>query len=307
MKKIFTRIISIVCILALSTTPVFAANNEIKTPFDNSSYYLQGHYSIHYRIFEAENEKGKILMLHGFACSTSTWEPIAEIMVSNGYTCVLVDLPGFGYSTRETEISDENAIPREELVINLMKTIAPVDEWHIAGHSMGGGVAMNIACLEPEIKSMILVCPCPIAQQNGIMAEMMASEPMGIMANFIFEYLTKLTPILRLVAYFAFMDWEFTENYDLSVITTPLQIHNTGYSNMITSVRAMPNDFEKISSLTMPVTVIQGDKDLILTSAMKQQIADAFPTANSYTVTGGGHMCNECRAEEIADFILENL
>ncbi|MBQ2965035.1 MAG: alpha/beta hydrolase [Clostridia bacterium] len=305
MNRTATRIISLICAF-LFIVPAFAfsAFAAEEKPFDNSEFYTEGKYTLHYRVFEAENEKGKMLMLHGFACSTSTWEPIADEMVENGYTCVLVDLPGFGYSTRETEVADEDVIARESLVINIMKTIAPINEWHVAGHSMGGGVAMNIACLEPTIKSLVLVCPCPITEVTGFAADMMASKPMGMMANFIFEKLTKITPLLRLVAYFAFMDWDFTMNYDLTPLSKPLQIHNTGYSNMITSVRAMPNDFEKISKLEMPVFVAQADKDLILNSTMKQQIADALPDATNYVVEGGGHMCNENRATEISEQIL---
>jgi pimeloyl-ACP methyl ester carboxylesterase len=170
---------------------------------------------------------------------------------------------------------------------------------------MGGGVAMNIACLEPEIKSLMLFCPCPIIEQEGMMADMMSSKLMGVMANFIFEKLTKITPLLRLVALMAFMDFDFTMSYDLSLFSAPLQIHNTGYSNMITSAKAMGNDFEKISKLQMPVLLVQADKDLILTSAMKTQVADAFPDAKTYNVTGGGHLCIENHAKELAELIDE--
>jgi pimeloyl-ACP methyl ester carboxylesterase len=294
------RIIAVICAVMMIVPFIFTANAAYGAPFDNSFYYTEGEYTLHYRVFKAENEKEKILMVHGFGCSTSTWEPIAEELVDDGYTCVLVDLPGFGYSTRETEISEEGYIVREELVINLMKSIAPVNEWHVAGHSMGGGVAMNIACLAPEIKSLMLFCPCPIIEQEGMMADMMSSKLMGVMANFIFEKLTKITPLLRLVALMAFMDFDFTMSYDLSLFSAPLQIHNTGYSNMITSAKAMGNDFEKISKLQMPVLLVQADKDLILTSAMKTQVAEAFPDAKTYNVLGGGHQCIENRATEIA-------
>ena len=121
MNRTATRIISLICAF-LFIVPAFAfsAFAAEEKPFDNSEFYTEGKYTLHYRVFEAENEKGKMLMLHGFACSTSTWEPIAAEMVENGYTCVLVDLPGFGYSTRETEVSDEDVIARESIVINIM-------------------------------------------------------------------------------------------------------------------------------------------------------------------------------------------
>ncbi|MBQ5824467.1 MAG: alpha/beta hydrolase [Clostridia bacterium] len=303
MKTNIKRAVAVICAVMMLIPFALTAFASYEAPFDNSFYYEEGAYTLHYRVFEAENEKAKVLMIHGFGCSTSTWQPIADELVGDGYTCVLVDLPGFGYSTRETEVADEDYRVREELVINLMKSIAPVDTWHVAGHSMGGGVAMNIACLAPEIQSLMLFCPCPIASMEGVMADMMSSKVMGAMANFIFEHLTKVTPLLRLVALMAFMDVEFTMDYDLSLFSAPLQIHNTGYSNMITSAKAMPNDFEKIAKLEMPVLLVQADKDLVLTGAMKTQVDEAFPNAEKYTVAGGGHLCIENHDEELAEII----
>ncbi len=304
-KRITAFVLAVLLILPTLLIGASATDNE--KPFENSKYYTQGEYTIHYRVFEAENEKGKIMMIHGFALSTATWEPMVAELLPAGYTCVLVDLPGFGYSTRESDVKDEDIIPREELVINIMKSIAPMNEWSVMGHSMGGGVSMNIAAMEPTIKSLMLVCPCPIADMGEIMKNPTFLKIMGVMANFIFENLTKIDPLLRIVAYMAFMDWDFTKSYDLDKIAVPLQIKNTGYSNMVTSARAMVNDFEKISKLDIPTLVVQADKDLILTADMKTQVANAFPNATNHLVEGGGHMCEENRAEEIADVVLDFL
>lgn len=302
-NRVSAIILSLIIIFACCL-PVCASDEK---PFENSAFFTYGKYTLHYRTFTAENEKDKIMMIHGFGCSTSTWEPIAKQLREKGYTCVLVDLPGFGYSTRETEIADEDAIDREKMVIALMKSIAETEDWIVAGHSMGGGVAMNIACLEPQIKGLMLFCPCPIAELSGSLADMMSSKLMGTMANFIFEKMTKVTPLLRMVAYFAFMDWEFTKNYDLSIISAPLQIHNTGYSNMITSARAMPNDFEKIKALDMPTLLVQADKDMVLNSSMKNQVNSALASAEAYTVEGGGHLCIENRSDELTQVICDFL
>lgn len=305
MNRTTTRVFSLICaflfIIPILSLSSFAAEEK---PFDNSQYYTQGKYTIHYRVLEAENEKGKILMIHGFALSTATWEPLAANLVDEGYTCVLVDLPGFGYSTRECDVPEEDFIAREQLVISLMKTIAPIEEWHIMGQSMGGGVSMNIAAMEPSIKSLMLVCPCPISDGSSMSNPTML-KIMGAMSNFVFEHLTKITPLLRLVAYFAFMDWEFTKNYDLDAISKPLQIHNTGYSNMLTAARAVPNDLEKISKIEIPVLVIQADKDMILTDDMKKTVAETFPDATNYLVVNGGHMCEENRADELNQVIID--
>ncbi len=304
-KKITAVLLAI--FIVLPTLFIGVNAEDAQKPFENSEYYTQGKYTLHYRVFEAENEKGNIMMIHGFALSTQTWEPMVAELLPEGYTCVLVDLPGFGYSTRESDVAEEDVIPREELVINLMKTIAPINEWSVMGHSMGGGVAMNIAAMEPTLKSLMLICPCPITDVGDMMKNPTMLKIMGTMANFIFENLTKIDPLLRMVAYMAFMDWDFTKGYDLDKIAVPLQIKNTGYSNMVTSARAMVNDFEKISKVDMPVLIVQADKDLILTADMKQTVAKAFPHAANYLVEGGGHMCEENRAEEISAQVLEFL
>lgn len=304
-KKITAVLLAI--FLVLPTLFIGVNAEYTQKPFENSEYYTQGKYTLHYRVFEAENEKGKIMMIHGFALSTQTWEPMVAELLPEGYTCVLLDLPGFGYSTRESDVAEEDVIPREELVINLMKTIAPINEWSVMGHSMGGGVSMNIAAMEPTLRSLMLICPCPITDMGDMMKNPTMLRIMGAMANFIFENLTKIDPLLRMVAYMAFMDWDFTKSYDLDKIAVPLQIKNTGYSNMVTSARAMVNDFEKISKVDMPVLIVQADKDLILTADMKQTVAKAFPHATNYLVEGGGHMCEENRAEEISAQVIEFL
>ena len=70
------------------------------------------------------------------------------ILTADGYECVAADLPDFGYSTREAP--GIQVIEREELIISLMNELAPDEEWILAGHSMGGGVAVNIAASRPD-------------------------------------------------------------------------------------------------------------------------------------------------------------
>ena len=53
-----------------------------------------------------------------------------------------------------------------------MESIAPMNEWIIAGHSMGGGVSVNIA-IEEDVQALLLYCPAPQSefpkQMKGIM------------------------------------------------------------------------------------------------------------------------------------------
>ena len=137
-KKLLAIIMSLVMVFGMFTISVSAETEAV-----TDGYYEEGEYSLHYTVVPAEGEyKGRIMFLHGFLYSGTTWNGMAEIMSAEGYDCYLLDLPNFGYSTRET--ADTEVIARETLVVNFMETIAPTSEWILAGHSMGGGVSLNI-------------------------------------------------------------------------------------------------------------------------------------------------------------------
>lgn len=302
------KTISILCVFAIILTSLsifaFAADTSYK-PYEDSRYFEYGDYDIHYRVIPAEGEqKGRIMMLHGFLCSTYAWRNMARILAEAGYECVLADLPNFGFSTRETE--DMTVIDRETLIAELMKSIAPMNEWIIAGHSMGGGVAVNIA-VENPVAGLLLYAPAPQSEFPAEREGLMTSKFMKTVMNAFFKYGTMISPIVRLIIYAATLDWEFTMNYDLSGVTDAVQYDGfgAGLCEMMYNVKA--TDLENASKITCPVFICQASDDLIISDGMKEQIHTAFPNAITYTVEGGGHQCIENRAEEICEVTIDFL
>ncbi len=308
MKKSVKILSLFLCIVMMFSLTSFAADTAEK-PFENSEFFEYGDYTVHYRRFFPEGEaKGRIIMLHGFVCSTYAWNNMAQEMQSKGYECLLIDLPGFGYTTRE----DENTkfVPRETLVKKLAETIAPMKEWIVAGHSMGGGVSMNIAVENPDIKALLLYCPAPINAMPEAMEGFMTGKFMSGLMNAVTPVITKLTPMVRLALLMASMDWEFTMDYDLSGITEPMALPKTGGNLFRTSFTATVTDFEKVRALECPVLLVNATKDLILTGTMKEQTATELQPDFIYEVDTG-HFCIENRSKELSDvtekFLNENL
>lgn len=308
MKKTVKFLSLFLCFVMMFSLASFATDTEEK-PFENSEFFEYGDYTVHYRRFFPEGEtKGRIIMLHGFVCSTYSWNNMAAQMQSKGYECLLIDLPGFGYTTREDE--NTNFVPRETLVKELAETIAPMSEWIVAGHSMGGGVSMNIATQNPDIKALLLFCPAPINEMPAAMEGFMTGKFMSGLMNMITPVITKLTPLVRVALLMASMDCEFTKNYDLSGITVPMALPKTGGNLFRTSFTATVTDFEKVKELQMPILLVNATKDLILTGTMKKQIAENLNYTELYEVDTG-HFCIENRSEELAavteKFLNENL
>ncbi|MBQ4626964.1 MAG: alpha/beta hydrolase [Clostridia bacterium] len=302
------KTISILCVFVMifSALSVFAfADGEQFKPYDNSRYFTFGDYEIHYRVEPAKGEfKGRIMMLHGFLCSTFAWRNMVAELSAEGYECVTADLPDFGYSTRESD--EVEHIDRENLIVELMKSIAPIEEWIIAGHSMGGGVAVNIAEEQP-VKALLLYCPAPQSEFPEAMEGIITSKPMKGIMNAFFKYGTKIKPVVKLVIYMATFDWDFAMNYETEGVTDAVQYNGFGGGMCEMMYRVRPTALDKTGQIKCPVLLCQASKDIILNASMKEQMNSAFPDATTYEVDGGGHQCIENRAEELCKVTVDFL
>ena len=294
-KKLLSVVLCFVMLFA-TAIPAFAAEEDA-LPYENSRFFTYGDYELHYRVVEHEGlYKGRIMFIHGFGQSSFSWENMADEMSAKGYDCYCVDLPNFGYSTRET--ADMELFDRELLVEKLMLSIAPEHTWILAGHSMGGAVAINVA-QSVNVQKLMLFCAAPVADM-GDMGGMMSMPIMSKMVDFVFKYLTKIDVLMKLVVLMATANLEYTKNYNLEGVTAPLQLDGTGEGLCTLMQHQRPTDLEGAKNIDCPVLIVNAEKDMIISDSMKQQISDAFPNAEHYLVSGGGHICIEDRAEELA-------
>ena len=91
MKKIISILCACVLVFTALSITAFGADTSYK-PYEDSQYFSYGDYDIHYRVIPAKGEtKGRIMMLHGFMCSTYAWRNVATEMSKKGYECVLAD------------------------------------------------------------------------------------------------------------------------------------------------------------------------------------------------------------------------
>ncbi len=304
LKKSLAVILSLILITGSLFVTVYA--EDLQTPYEDSHFYHEGDYSIHYRIVKAEGvRKGRIMFLHGFIYSGSTWDGAAEIMSREGYDCYLLDIPNYGYSTRENE--NTNLIPREDLIVNLMKTIAPLDQWILAGHSMGGGIALNIACDHPELKKLMLFCPSEINMSNGGMIKFFNNSTVfKKLATLFLNCILKCRLIVKSAVFFVTKDWNYAKNYDTNKLTAPLLIDGTIPGIFYSTANARHTDLDAISKIKTPVLLVWADKDSVINEDMKANITNALPNASVQTIKGS-HIVIETDPQGIADLMMNFL
>lgn len=293
-KKLLAVLLSLVMLFSVTSVAVFA-----ETETNTDCYYEQGEYSIHYTVVPAEGEyKGRILFIHGFLYSGTTWNGVADIMSAEGYDCYLVDLPNFGYSTRENK--NTTLIAREELMVGLMESVAPLNEWIVAGHSMGGGVALNIACDHPELAGLMLYCPSETYMNgNSIMTSLATSDFMGKMMDSIFKAVLSSDLIVKMAVYMTTGDWDYAKNYNARLLADPLMIEGTGTGMLYSSVNARNTDLDAISQIEIPTLLVWADGDSVISDAIKSNLNGALLNAETVTVEGS-HIVIETNPSEIS-------
>lgn len=110
-----------------------------------------------------------LVMLHGFTGSARTWQPFVKAL-SRHFRVIRVDLPGHGQTATSTHPPDYHF---PFVVRNLVELLDELDATpaHLLGYSMGGRVALAVACLPDRnrfLQSVILESASPgLREENA--------------------------------------------------------------------------------------------------------------------------------------------
>lgn len=97
-----------------------------------------------------------LIFLHGLGDSAIvTFRSIASHPALAGIPALLIDLPGFGYSTAPDDWPSTTE-QQMDVVINVLDTLG-LSNAPIVGHSMGGSVAIQVATRRPDLVSRLIL------------------------------------------------------------------------------------------------------------------------------------------------------
>ena len=255
-----------------------------------------GGYRTHVQVIASEAEPYFVL-LHGFGASSFSWRDI-ETPLSGFGTVITYDRPAFGLTDRPTEWEGTNpyssAGALEQLGAVLEEFVPAGSPVYLVGHSAGGTVAAQFALENPErIDGLILVAPA-ILTTGG--------SPGWFNWVFSVPQIDHIGPLL--VASIATSGLELLDRSytDPSLITDevlagyqqPLSI--IGWERAFWEFNRAPRDFDvadRLAELTLPVVVITGDDDRVVSTADSVRLAMLLPNAVLKTVVPTGHLPHE--------------
>lgn len=306
MKKTFSLLLCLILAIGLALS-VFAGDTAEK-PYDNSALFEVGDYTLHYRVYEPEEKaQNQILLIHGFCLSTASLEGLAEEYRKAGYRVVTVDVPNFGYSSRET--ANTALLSREEVIFSLMENLGGT--WVVGGHSMGGGIAINLACEhQDKVTGLVLFAPQTSAELPASVGKVMSHPLMGKVFDVMIAAAVKCPPLVRLLVAMSFSDMEYAKDYDLDRITKPISAKGTGTGITIMTSHAKGSDLEAFSALQIPTVIVRAQNDLVASPSNLEAIVNNAPeTAVVIQYGTGGHMMMEYSPAimaKVTRYILEN-
>src|ERR687897_2161902 len=88
-----------------------------------------------------------LVLIHGITSSSASWEPVLPLLAEH-YTIIAPDLLGHGQSDKPA--GDYSLGSHACLVRDLMLALGH-EQGTIVGHSLGGGIAMQVGYQFPEL------------------------------------------------------------------------------------------------------------------------------------------------------------
>ncbi len=133
-----------------------------------------GNLELHYHDYEAVGDGGGavVMFVHGSgpgASGYSNFKLNVPTFVDAGYRVVVPDLPGFGYSSKPTDIDYTTDFFVEHLV-GLLDALR-VDRCTLIGNSLGGAISIRAALDHPaRIDKLVLMAPGGVEELETYMA-----------------------------------------------------------------------------------------------------------------------------------------
>ena len=255
-----------------------------------SDYLETGVGKLHFVIREPANDLGTLVLVHGLGTSTSSWAKISP-KIDARYRIAALDLPGFGFST----VKDPKGFcTLQEFVSSLSLFINHIQRGPIVllGHSLGGWVSAAYAARHPHLVRKLILVDTAGVYYRGV--EQLRQT----------FTLSSISDTRRLLAkMWCRYPWYF-KPFSGAIFRNLGKRH---VNEIVESIEAREILVEELASLRMPVSVIWGKDDAILSSESVNVLRKLVPHADVSFIDSCGHVPQLERPREFAKILNQAL
>lgn len=246
-----------------------------------------------------------LLLVHGFLVHHGEWLPVLPELATR-FRCIAPDLPGCGLSDKLAP--GRFPYTREsfaETLVGVLDALG-VDQAHVAGHSMGGSVALTLAADHAERVARLAVIdtacyPFPVPLKGRL-------PLVPGLGSFIFK---RLYGRALFFDYFKNEVWSGRPGMDQERVQdfydafTPAEAREAAFATLRNTVD-LSTLVPKIPRVQADTLVLWGSEDRIFPASLAHRLVRELPRARLSILEGCGHAPNEQRPEETAAQLLEH-
>jgi pimeloyl-ACP methyl ester carboxylesterase len=250
-----------------------------------------------------------IVLLHGSAMGSASWDPVARSLVSSGATVVAPDLLGYGGAPRPTSrygICEEVAHLVRELGLRpcsckgTVYAVGHIGTFHVVAHSLGALIALHLRrALGARVTRMTLVDPLVVSVlrergEDAAYAEMedqyqsfmsLSADP-GEAARFFVDHWSGIGA------------WDVMGKHGRAMVTSlvpKLRLE-------MTATRSDRATLAWLAESPPPTTILVGENTLVAPRAVARVLAAALG-ATTVVVPGAGHLIPITHPQAVVDAV----
>jgi pimeloyl-ACP methyl ester carboxylesterase len=306
--KVLLGLVLIVIIALLASYRSDISQEELIGKYsDENSFFLKvDGINVHVKV---RGEGEPIFLIHGSFSSLHTWEAW-EDELSPFFMTISMDLPGHGLTG--PDLQKRYGIEDYSKLIFAIADQLDLREFHVAGNSMGGGVALKMASDQPDrILTLNLIDSSGARPKTRTDSSQSKSYNSGawifkVAQNPIFNnLLLKCTPKfvfglnLKQVFYdnTKITDKMLTRYYEL----LRMEGNRQATLDRLTTRKPYEVDFEK---LNMPVLIMWGKNDNWIPLSNGERLAEAIPGSKLKVFENAGHVpMEEIPTETVSEYL----
>jgi 2-succinyl-6-hydroxy-2,4-cyclohexadiene-1-carboxylate synthase len=216
-------------------------------------------------------------MLHGFGGTRHAWDGVSARLDPERYLALALDLPGHGQASRPSNpITFESAV---EAVLD-----ASPERFALCGYSLGGRIGLHVALAAPErVSRLVLVSSSPGIEDDAECAERRIAD-MGLA-----DELERI-PFERFVDKWRSQPLFADDPPEIVALARADQLRNEPHA-LAAAMRGLGTGemaplWGRLGDLTMPVTVVVGERDAKFRAIAERMVA-LMPDARLEVIPGG--------------------
>jgi len=239
--------------------------------------------------YERHGKGMPLMLLHGYPLDHHLWDGVVPLL-KDSFDLIIPDLRGFGESTTVETPYTMNDYASD--IAGLLDQLG-VQKIAIAGHSMGGYVALTFARLYPErvnalglVSTQVLADP-PEGKERRykIAAEVAEKGIAGVVET--------MTP-----KFTSDPQWQAFARKSMETQKP------AAYIGALKAMAERADSTSLLSNMKYPVVIVHGDADALIPIERAREVKALLPESHLVEIKGAGHMPMCEASEEIAQALL---